>query len=126
MLYAILCYQAEGDVCALSKEQDEAMMAELQAVKQSLGKKIKFGPTARLMPTTAAVTVREGGRPLVLDGPFAETKEQLLGFYVLDCESLQEAIDAAQALAKPRNRVGLAGALEIRPIHYIDYSGKGE
>lgn len=126
MLYAILCYQAEGDVCALSKEQDEAMMAELQAAKRSLDKKMKFGPTARLMPTTAAVTVREGANPLVLDGPFAETKEQLLGFYVLDCESLQDAIEAAHTLAKPRSKVGLAGALEIRPIHYIDFGNGGE
>lgn len=126
MLYAILCYQPEGDVCALSKEQDEAMMAELHAAKRSLGKKMKFGPTARLMPTTAAVTVREGAKPLVLDGPFAETKEQLLGFYVLDCASLDEVIEAAHALAAPRNKAGLAGALEIRPIQYLDLGGAGE
>jgi hypothetical protein len=69
------------------------------------------------MPTTAATTVREGRELIVLDGPFAETKEQLLGFYVIECASLEEAIDAARTLAGPRAAVGLNGAFEIRPIH---------
>ncbi|MGE0190103.1 MAG: YciI family protein [Steroidobacteraceae bacterium] len=120
MLYAIFCYQAEGEVCAMSNEQDAAMMAELAVAKQQAGAKVKFGPTARLMPTTAAVTVREGRELIVMDGPFAETKEQLLGFYVLEAASLQAAIDAACTLAGPRVAVGLQGALEVRPIHYFD------
>jgi hypothetical protein len=120
MRYAIFCYQAEGEVCAMSKEQDTAMMGELKKTKESLGKKIKFGPSARLMPTTAATTVREGRELLVLDGPFAETKEQLLGFYVIECASLDEAIAAAKELAGPRVAVGLSGALEIRPVHFFE------
>jgi hypothetical protein len=120
MLYAIFCYQAEGAVCAMSKEQDQAMMAELALAKQRAGAKVKFGPTARLMPTTAATTVREGREIMVLDGPFAETKEQLLGFYVLESDSLQDAIDTAKILAGPRMAAGLQGALEVRPIHYFD------
>lgn len=127
MRYAIFCYQAEGDVCAMSKEQDDAMMAELAVAKQRASAKVKFGPTARLMPTTAATTVREGREILVLDGPFAETKEQLLGFYVVDCTTLDEAIEAAKLLAGPRAAAGLNGALEIRPIHYFEpaYSEQG-
>ena len=120
MRYAIFCYQAEDEVCAMSKTQDEAMMAELAETKAQLRKKIKFGPVARLMPTTAATTVREGHNVVVLDGPFAETKEQLLGFYVLECASLEAAVEAARALAGPRSAAGLSGALEIRPIHFFE------
>jgi hypothetical protein len=120
MLYAIFCYQAEGEVCAMSKEQDEAMMADLMKAKKRVGAKSKLGPTARLMPTTAATTVREGRELLVLDGPFAETKEQLLGFYVLDCASLEDAIEAAKELAGPRVAAGLSGSLEIRPVAFFE------
>lgn len=120
MRYAIFCYQAEGEICAMSKEQDEAMMGELLKAQGEAGKRVKFGPVARLMPTTAAMTVREGRDIVVLDGPFAETKEQLLGFYVIDCKSLDEAIEAAKKLAGPRAAMGLRGALEIRPVQYFD------
>lgn len=120
MLYAILCYQTEGAVCAMSKEQDDALMSELSIAKQQLSAKVKFGPTARLMPTTAATTVRTGRDSMIIDGPFAETKEQLLGFYLLECESLEQAIEAAQGLAVPRRAAGLSGALEIRPVQYFE------
>lgn len=120
MRYAILCYQAEGAVCAMSKEQDDAMMGDLAEAKGRAAKKVKFGPVARLMPTTAATTVREGKEILVLDGPFAETKEQLLGFYVIEADSLEDAVAAAKELAGPRAAAGLNGALEIRPIHFFE------
>jgi hypothetical protein len=120
MRYAIFCYQAESEACALSKDQDDAMMAELHKAKSRVTAKSKMGPVARLMPTTAAMTVREGRELVVLDGPFAETKEQLLGFYVVDCESLEAAIEAAKELAGPRAAAGLNGALEIRPIRYFE------
>jgi hypothetical protein len=68
------------------------------------------------MPTTAATTLRAGAEPLVIDGPFAETKEQLLGFYVIDCATLEEAIEAARLLLAPRTAAGLMSALEVRPI----------
>ena len=114
MLYAILCYHDEAAVGSLTKEEDDALMAELEVVRRQLADKL--GPVARLMPTTAATTVRAGAEPLVLDGPFAETKEQLLGFYVIDCATLEEAIEAARLLQEPRMRAGLMGTLEIRPI----------
>jgi len=120
MQYAILCYQAEAPVCALSKAQDQSLMDELKQTHRALEPKVRFGPIARLMPTTAATTVRSGRETLVLDGPFAETKEQLLGFYVLEADSLDAAIDAARALAGPREAAGLYGALEIRPIQYLE------
>ena len=114
MLYAILCYHDEAAVGSLTKEEDDALMAELEVVRRQLADKL--GPVARLMPTTAATTVRAGAEPLVLDGPFAETKEQLLGFYVIDCATLEEAIEAARLLQEPRMRTGLMGTLEVRPI----------
>ena len=114
MHYAILCYHDEAGVGALSKDEDDALMADLAKARQKLA--AQLGPVARLMPTTAAMTLRAGPEPMVMDGPFAETKEQLLGFYVVDCASLEEAIEAARVLLAPRTAAGLRSALEIRPI----------
>jgi hypothetical protein len=122
MQYAILCYHDEAAVGALSKEEDDALMAELEVVRRQL--EAKLGPVARLMPTTAATTLRAGAEPLVIDGPFAETKEQLLGFYVIDCASLEEAIEAARLLMAPRMAAGLMSALEIRPVS-VFFPGSG-
>lgn len=113
MLYAILCYNQEDVVCAWSKEEDEVVMQKLGAVQQRLTQEGRLGPVARLMPTTAATTLRKDREPpLVLDGPFAETKEQLLGFYVVDCESLDGALQVAKDLGKANP----GGSYEIRPI----------
>jgi hypothetical protein len=117
MQYAILCYDSESVVGGWSKEQDEAVMAKSLAVKNKLAAKGKMGPTLRLMPTTAATTVRAGARPVVLDGPFAETKEQLLGFYIVDCADLDEAIEIAKEFLHG------SGALEIRPVKMLWRSG---
>jgi hypothetical protein len=113
MLYAILCYDSEEVVGAWSAETETAVMAKLGAVQDKLRDQGRLGPVARLMPTTAATTVRKGAEPLVLDGPFAETKEQLLGFYVVDCESLDDAIAVATDLGRAS---GSAGAHEVRPL----------
>lgn len=116
MHYALLCYHDENVVCAWSPEEDAAVMARLGAINARLAKEGKLGPVARLLPTTAAVTLRKDrDPPLVLDGPFAETKEQLLGFYIVNCGSLDEAIEIAQELA----RANPGGAYEIRPITYL-------
>jgi len=113
MQYAILCYHREDIVGAWTKAQDEAVMTKLEAVRAKLTKQGRLGPVARLLPTTAAATLRkDSDPPLVIDGPFAETKEQLLGFYIVDGESLEDAIEAARELA----RANPGGAYEIRPI----------
>lgn len=113
MHYAILCYHSEDVVCSWTKEQDEAVMARLAIVQDKLARQGKLGPVARLLPTTAATTLRkEGEAGLVIDGPFAETKEQLLGFYIVDVASLDEALDIAHDLAA----VNPGGSYEIRPI----------
>ena len=113
MQYAILCYHDEKVTCAWSKEHDDSVMAKLAVVHEKLARQGKLGPVARLLPTTAATTVRKDREPaLVIDGPFAETKEQLLGFYVVDCADLEEVLGIARELG----RANPGGSYEIRPI----------
>ncbi len=112
MLYAILCYNCEETTQSWSKEQDNVVMSKLIKVTDRLAKEGRLGPTVRLMPTTAATTLRKDREPpLVMDGPFAETKEQLLGFYLVDCKDLEEALEVARELAS----VNPGGSYEIRP-----------
>ena len=115
MLYAILCYNDEAAVEAWPKAKDDAVIAKRRAVTDKLAEQGKLGPVLRLMNTTAATTVRYGAEPVVMDGPFAETKEQLLGFYVIDVASLEEAVDVARGMAG-RDGDGGSGAFEIRPL----------
>ena len=123
MLYAMLCYHQEDVVCAWTKEQDDAVMEKLLAVQEPWVRAGKLGPVARLLPTTAATTLRkDSDPPLVLDGPFAETKEQLLGFYVLDAKDLEEALAFTRGLA----RVNPGGSYEVRPIALFHAGSPGE
>ncbi|MFG1239418.1 YciI family protein [Xanthobacter autotrophicus DSM 597] len=113
MMYAILCYHEEDVVCAWSQEEDAAVMAKLAVVQERLVKAGKMGASLRLLPTTAATTLRKTQEPpLVIDGPFAETKEQLLGFYLVDADDLDGALTIARDLAAANP----GGAYEIRPV----------
>ncbi|MBC7577188.1 YciI family protein [Tardiphaga sp.] len=112
MLYAILCYHDEAVVGAWSKDEDDAVMARLAVVHGKLAAQGRLGPVARLLPTTSAATLRKEDPPMVLDGPFAETKEQLLGFYVVECADLDSALDVAHDLGAANP----GGAYEVRPI----------
>jgi hypothetical protein len=120
MLYSILCYESEALAAGRSKQEDDAMMVRLRNVTQKLKDEGKLGPVARLMPTTTATHIRSGKDPVVVDGPFAETKEQLLGFYVIDCPTLEDAIAAATLLAREKPH----GTLEIRPIAVLNPLGE--
>jgi hypothetical protein len=126
MRYAILCYNDEDTVWSMSKAEDDAMMARLAAVEERLIKAGKLGPALRLLPTTAATTLRKGAgdEGLVIDGPFAETKEQLLGFFLVDVPTLEEALDIARELAA----CNTGSNYEVRPIalyHADRRSGAG-
>jgi hypothetical protein len=113
MLYAMLCYNNEDAVFAWSKEQNDKVMAQLTEVNEKLKSQGRLGPVARLMPTSAATTLRKHvDPPLVIDGPFAETKEQLLGFFIIDCKDLDEALETAKELGKANP----GGSYEIRPL----------
>src|ERR1700739_253241 len=116
MLYAILCYHDEDFVGSWTREQDAAVMKKLAVVQDKLAKQGRLGPVARLLPTTSATTLRKEDPPLVLDGPYAETKEQLLGFYVVDCKNLDEALDVARDLGAANP----GGAYEIRPVGVLN------
>ena len=112
MYYAILAYHAEGVVESWTEEEDAALMTDLLAVNDRLVAEKSLGPAARLGPTASAVTLRGKGAGIVTDGPFAETKEQLLGFYVVDFPTLDAAITAARDL----RQANPTAVYEIRPI----------
>ncbi|HUH76689.1 MAG TPA: YciI family protein [Devosia sp.] len=114
MLYAILCYNDEQAVGNWTKEEDDACLVRLAQVEERMQAKGKLGPVVRLQNTSTATTLRKtSGAPIIIDGPFAETKEQFLGFFVADCDTLDEAIAFAKdlAVANPQG-----GAYEIRPL----------
>lgn len=112
MYYAILAYHEEGVVSSWSKEEDDALMTDLLRINDRLVREKHLGPAARLGPTQGAVTLRGPGDGLVIDGPFAETKEQLLGLYVVDFPTLDDAVAAAREL----RRANPTAVYEIRPI----------
>jgi len=112
MLYTLLCYNSEDVVFSWSQEEDDAVMARLAQVHGKLHEAGRLGPSLRLMATTTAATLRKSDPPVVIDGPFAETKEQLLGFYVVDVENLDEAL----AIARELGEANPGGSYEIRPV----------
>ncbi len=109
MLYAVLCYHNEEVVCGWSKAEDDAVMEKLQLVHQRWDGKLK--PVLRLMPTTAATTLHKT-TGMVIDGPYAETKEALLGLYVIKVANLDEAL----AFARDLTQANPGGAYELRPL----------
>jgi hypothetical protein len=113
MHYAILCYDSEEVVGSWTKEEDDAAMVKLAVAQQKLASEGKLGPVARLKPTKTAKTLRKGTNALLVDGPFAETKEVLLGFFIVDCATFDEAVEAARELARASSS---KGAYEIRPL----------
>jgi len=112
MMYAVLCYNDEEMVCSWTREQDEAVMAALSKVHAKWESAGKLKPSIRLLPSSAATTLHKA-KDMVVDGPYAETKETLLGFYIIDVSGLDEALQFARELgvANP------GGAYELRPIH---------
>lgn len=122
MLYAILCYHDEDMVGSWSKEHDASVMQKLSVVQDKLARQGRLGPVARLLPTTAATTLRKENPPLVLDGPFAETKEQLLGFYLVEGKNLDEVLDIARDLGEANP----GGTYEIRPVGYFNQGSAKE
>ena len=101
MHYSILIYTTQGGFDRLAPEMQEELLQEHRNLQADLAERGKF-LTAKLMPVSNAVTLKPtseiGGKPLVVDGPFAETKERFMGFYVVECDTLDEAIEIAGRL----------------------------
>ena len=112
MLYAILAYHEEETVASWTAAEDGALMADLLQVGDRLTAEGRLGPAARLGGTGGSGTLRGPGEGFVTDGPFAETKEQLLGFYVVEAEGR----DGAIAIARDLRKVNPTAVYEIRPI----------
>jgi hypothetical protein len=107
-----LAYHVEDVVMSWTAAEDAAVMTDLNKVHDRLNRDGRLGPAARLGATQSAFTLRGPGAGVVIDGPFAETKEQLLGFYVVDCASRDAAIEAARDLRKANP----TAVYEIRPV----------
>lgn len=119
MLYAVLIYDLESEVGNLNERELDKLITNHGRVQQRLAAEKKLGPVVRLMPTTAATTLKQR-EDVIVDGPFAETKEQLLGFYMIDCATHEEAMQAAKQIGSACN----ARTLEVRPVQLF-YPGIG-
>jgi hypothetical protein len=112
MRYMLMICTDESTIGALSPEEGSAMLAEYSKFGEEMGRRGVLQGGERLRPTTDATTVRvRDGKVLTADGPFAETKEQVGGYFVVDCKDLDEAIDVASKIPGARQ-----GAIEVRPI----------
>lgn len=118
MRYMLLIYSTETRMQQLSSQEAEQIRAGHWTVMDQTARHGIFRGAEPLKPASSATTVRiQEGRPLITDGPFAETKEQLAGYYILDCNDLDEAIHWAAKI--PTSCLGGSGCVEIRPIHPI-------
>ena len=112
MRYALLICTDENAMLAASPEETAAMMAGYDAFNEEMGRRGVLEGGERLRPTTDATTVRVvDGDVVVSDGPFAETKEQMGGFYLVECEDLDQAVEVASKLPAAHH-----GTVEVRPI----------
>ena len=112
MLYAILAYHVEEVVTSWTAEEDATLMRDLDGVHERFKRERRVGPAARLGATASACVLRGPGAGVVTDGPFTESKEQLLGFYVIDCADRDAAIAAAREL----RQANPTAMYEIRPV----------
>jgi hypothetical protein len=112
MEYLLLIYDNEANWAGMSEAEQGKMMGEYHAFTEDLAKRGNYKAGHALQPTNTATTVRSrGGKVLTTDGPFAETKEQLGGFYLIEAKDLDEALALAARIPGAR-----MGSIEVRPI----------
>ena len=112
MKYILLIHNDEKAIGSLSEAERQAIVMEFRQFTQDVKASGHFVASARLHPTTSATSVRvRDGRRLVTDGPFAETREQLGGYYVIEANNLDEAITVAERIPSARS-----GTIEVRPV----------
>ena len=120
MRYLALIYADEQAAATMTEDEQSANMAAWFSFTDDLAKAGKMLAGEALQPTETATTVRLGSNgKLVTDGPFAETKEQLGGYYVISADNLDEAIDWVARMP----HMGRGGCVEIRPIMEFDLAG---
>jgi hypothetical protein len=112
MHYMLLIYASEADYSNMTSEEQATMMQGHGIFAQEAMQRGILMGGAPLQPTSTARTVQvRKGKTLVVDGPFAETKEQLAGTYILECKNMDEAIELASKIPD-----ALYGSVEIRPV----------
>jgi hypothetical protein len=113
MKYICLIYTPESAESSMSPEEGQAVLAEYTAFGQTIDAAgVSTGLGDALHPTSTATTVRvREGKAITSDGPFAETKEQLGGFYILDCKDIDEALKYAAMIPGAK-----LGSIEVRPL----------
>ncbi len=112
MEYLLLIYGNEGDLAQLRESDHAAMMQEFIEFNQSIQRSGNFRAGSRLRPVATATTVRmRDGKRTVTDGPFAETREQLGGYYLIEAKDLDEALGIAERIPAAR-----WGSVEVRPL----------
>lgn len=115
MRYMLLIYSREADMAKMTPQESEKISSAHRAVMVETAKQGIFRGAEPLKSTASATTVRfQNDKPIITDGPFAETREQLAGYYILDCKDLDEAIRWAEKI--PTACKGGEGCIEIRPI----------
>jgi hypothetical protein len=113
MQYLLLCCFDEMRWAQMPDAQKDQIMQEYDAFIQSIVKSGHFRASTKLQPTSMATTVREQhGQRITTDGPFAETKEQLGGYHLIECQDLDEAL----AIARRIPTLCVGGAIEVRPV----------
>jgi hypothetical protein len=114
--YLLLIYGAEGDWSELSEADQAAEMGRWEAYTKAITDEGIMRGGEALQPVAAATTVRvRDGQTQVTDGPFAETREQLGGYYMVECDTLDQAIEAARRIPNVDR-----GSVEVRPIMEFD------
>jgi len=112
MRYMLLIYESEASFQTISEEEGNKIMGEYMAFTDDIRRGGQYVAGAPLQPTPTATTVRvSNGKTLTTDGPFAETKEQLGGFYLVNCNDLDEALQIAANIPG-----AVSGSIEVRPI----------
>ena len=116
MKYLCLIYDDESTMAGMSKEEGEAFMGEYFAFTEGIRKSGHYLAGEALKPVQTATTVRvRNGKLSTTDGPFAETKEQLGGFYMIEARDLNEALQIASRIPSART-----GSVEVRPVEVFE------
>jgi hypothetical protein len=113
MEFMLVCYNDEKHWDILPRSEQDRIVADCVAYAEDLKKTGHLRASGRLQPTATAKTIRgESGKSMILDGPFAETKEVLAGYYLVTCKDRAEAV----AIAQRNPKLPFGGSIEVRPM----------